>query len=214
MTQGQGAPVLGGIVLAAGEARRMGGRPKPLIERDGVPLVRRVALALLQAGVRDVVVVLGNQAAAIRSALAGLRVTVTVNADYRDGRVSSLRAGLSALFADVETVLVALADQPLLEAADVHELLQAFADRGPARVTVPRVDGVRGHPIVFDAGVGREILQRDAGYGARHWLQERPSEQSWFDSGNAHYCVDLDCPEDLARVERRYGCTLRWPAAA
>jgi CTP:molybdopterin cytidylyltransferase MocA len=214
VTQGPVAPVLGGILLAAGEARRMGGRPKPLIERDGVPLVRRVALALLHAGVRDVVVVLGTQAAAIRSALAGLPVTDTVNADYRDGRVSSLRAGLSALTADVGAVLVALADQPLLEAADVRELLQAFADRGSARATVPRVAGVRGHPIVFDAGVGREILQRDAGYGARRWLQEHPSELAWFDSGNAHYCVDLDCPEDLVRVERRYGCTLRWPAAA
>jgi len=214
VTQAQVAPVVGGIVLAAGEARRMGGRPKPLIERDGVPLVRRTALALLEAGVRDVVVVLGNHAAAIRLALDGLPVACTLNAGYRDGRVSSLRAGLAALPVDAGTVVVALADQPLLEAADVRELLQAFAGRRSSRATVPRVDGVRGHPVVFEAGVGREILQHDAGYGARHWLQEHPSQLSWFDSGNAHYCVDLDCPEDLARVERQYGCTLRWPAAA
>ena len=212
MTGGQVAPVVGGIVLAAGEARRMGGRPKALIERDGVPLVRCVTQALLDAGVRDVVVVLGHRAEAVTAALAGLPVACAVNDRYRDGRVSSLRAGLSALPNGVEAIVIALADQPLLGAEDVRALLRAFADRRQARAVVPRVHGVRGHPVVFEAGVGREILQRDTAFGARHWLQEHPAQRSWFDNGNDHYCVDIDSPGDLARVERRHGCTLRWPA--
>ncbi len=190
----------------------MGGRPKALIERDGVPLVRRVTQALLDAGVRDVVVVLGHRAEAVAAALAGLPIVCAINDHYCDGRVSSLRAGLSALPAGVEAIVVALADQPLLEAEDVRALLRAFGDRRTARAVVPRVHGVRGHPVVFEAGVGREILQRDAAFGVRHWLQEHPAQLSWFDNDNEHYCVDIDVPEDLARVERRYGCTLRWPA--
>jgi CTP:molybdopterin cytidylyltransferase MocA len=124
--------------------------------------------------------------------------------------VSSLRAGLAALPDGVAAIVIALADQPLLGAEDVRALLRAFDDGRPARAVVPRVHGVRGHPVVFEASVGREILQRDADFGARHWLQEHPAQLSWFD--NDHYCVDIDAPEDLARVERRYGCRLRWPA--
>jgi len=190
----------------------MGGRPKALIERDGVPLVRRVTQALLDAGVHHVVVVLGHRADAVAAALAGLPVACAVNDHYGDGRVSSLRAGLSALPDGVEAIVVALADQPLLGAEDVRALLRAFGDSRPARAVVPRVRGVRGHPVVFEAGVGREILQRDADFGARHWLQEHPAQLSWFDNDNDHYCVDIDAPEDLARVERQHGCTLRWPA--
>jgi CTP:molybdopterin cytidylyltransferase MocA len=212
VTGGQVAPVVGGIVLAAGEARRMGGRPKALIERGGVPLVRCVTQALLEAGVRDVVVVLGHRAEAVAAALAGLPVACAVNHHYCDGRVSSLRAGLSTLPDGVESIVIALADQPLLGAEDVRALLRAFDDCRPARAVVPRVHGVRGHPVVLEAGVGREILRRDADFGVRHWLQEHPAQLSWFDNDNDHYCVDIDAPEDLARIERRHGCTLRWPA--
>jgi molybdenum cofactor cytidylyltransferase len=214
VTGKQLAPVVGGIVLAAGEARRMGGRPKALIERDGVPLVRRVTQALLDADVRDVVVVLGHRAEAVAAALAGLPVACAVNAHYGDGRVSSVRTGLAALPDGVAAIVIALADQPLLGADDVRALLRAFDGRRPARAVVPRVHGVRGHPVVLEAAVGREILQRDAAFGVRHWLQEHPGQLAWFDNVNDHYCVDLDAPEDLERVERRHGCTLRWPADA
>ena len=49
----------------------MDGRAKPLIERDGVPLVRRVVQALLESGVREVVVVLGHRADEVAAALTG-----------------------------------------------------------------------------------------------------------------------------------------------
>jgi CTP:molybdopterin cytidylyltransferase MocA len=199
-------------VLAAGAAARMEGRTKALVERDGVPIVRRVATSLIEASIRDVVVVLGHRAEAVAAALEGLPVTCTVNADFADGHASSLRAGLSALPGHLDTIAIALADQPLLEASDVRDLLTAFARRGAARVVVPRVRRTRGHPVVLEAGVGREILQRAAGFGVRDWLQEHPGGLAWMDSGNDHYCVDLDSPADLALVARRYGCTLRWPA--
>ena len=50
----------------------MGGRPKALLERDRVPLVRRVAQAMLEGGLRDVVVVLGHCADQVAAAVAGL----------------------------------------------------------------------------------------------------------------------------------------------
>jgi CTP:molybdopterin cytidylyltransferase MocA len=76
---------------------------------------------------------------------------------------------------------------------------------------VPRVQGRRGHPVLLDAGAGREILRGDATYGAREWLDERPDEIAWFDSDNVHYIVDVDFPEDLERIAQRHGCALRWP---
>jgi len=202
---------LAGVVLAAGGARRMGGRPKALIERDGVALVRRVALALLEAGVADLVVVLGHRADELRPALDGLALRCVLNAGHAAGRASSLRAGLAALGEGGAGTVVALADQPLIEAGDVSALLDAYARRGAARAVVPRVAGERGHPVVLEPGVCREILRADPGYGARHWMQAFPDQVAWFDCGNTHYRVDLDAPRDLERVVAAYGCSLRWP---
>jgi molybdenum cofactor cytidylyltransferase len=205
------APVLGAVVLAAGEARRMDGRAKPLIERDGVPLVRRVVEALLAAGVGEVVVVVGHRSDEVAWAVHDLPVLVIVNEDYAAGHVRSLRKGLAALPDAVTAVLVALADQPLLEAADVSAVIDAGERRGPARAVVPRVQQRRGHPVMLDAGACAEILRGNAGYGAREWLDEHPDEVAWLDSDNLHYVEDVDFPEDLERIAQRHGCAMRWP---
>lgn len=199
------------IVLAAGEARRMDGRAKPLIERDGVPLVRRVARSLLDAGVGEVVVVVGHRSDDVSWAVHDLPVLVIVNDDYAAGHVRSLRRGLAAMSESVTAVLVALADQPLLEADDVRAVTDAYARRGPRRAVVPRVQQRRGHPVMLDDRACSEILRGHAGYGAREWLDEHPDEIAWLDSDNLHYVEDVDFPEDLERIAQRYGCSMRWP---
>jgi len=201
--------VFGAVVLAAGEAQRMGGRSKPLIERDGVPLVRRVIQALLDAGVDEVVVVVGHRADEVVWVVTDMPVRVVVNEAYAAGRATSLRKGLVELPDSVGATLVALADQPLLEAADVAALLEAWAQRGAARAVVPRVQERRGHPVVLEASACSEILRGDAGYGAREWMDEHPDEVAWFDSENLRYVEDVDYPEDLERIAQRHGCAMR-----
>jgi len=90
-------------------------------------------------------------------------------------------------------------------------LLRAFAGRGTARAVVPRVNGARGHPVVLERGVCREILQAAADLGARQWMDANPSQVAWFESPNTHYYEDVDCPADLERIARQNRCTMRWP---
>jgi CTP:molybdopterin cytidylyltransferase MocA len=147
----------------------------------------------------------------VGAALAGLSARTVHNADYATGRTGSLRAGLAALPAADATVVIALADQPLLEADDVARLLEAFARRGAARVVAPRVAGQRGHPLVVEGGVCRAIMTDAADVGIRQWMDAHPSQVAWLDCDNDRYCVDVDEPQDLERISRRYGCELRWP---
>jgi len=209
MTSPVAATAFGAVVLAAGGAQRMGGRAKPLIERDGVPLVRRAVQSLLGAGVGDIVVVVGYRADEVAWAVTDLPMRVVVNEEYAAGRVTSLRRGLLELPDSLEATLVVLADQPLLEVADVSAVIDAYARRGHARAVVPRVQQRRGHPVVLAASACSEILRGDAGYGAREWLDEHPDEVAWFDSDNVHYVEDIDYPEDLERIAQRHGCAMR-----
>jgi len=202
---------VGAVLLAAGEARRMGGRPKALLQLEGVPLVRRQAIALTDAGVRDVVVVLGHRADEVEPALRDVGASVVRNADFSSGRVSSVRAGLAALPAGLDAIVVALADQPLIDAHDVSALLRAFADRGAASAVVPCIDGERGNPIVLETAVRDAVLARDAGFGCRQWLATHPERIAYMHTANLHYRVDIDTQEDIETFAARYGRVLRWP---
>jgi CTP:molybdopterin cytidylyltransferase MocA len=209
---------IGGVVLAAGAGERMGRRPKGLLERDGVPLICRTITALQAAGADPVVVVLGHHADAIAPALPAATdapaVTVVRNPDPDRGQVSSQRLGLAALPGFLDAVIVALADQPLLEVADVRDLLDAFRARPPGTAVLhPVVDGARGNPVVFTAAVRDAILGRDDdAYGCRHWQAEHADAVARHATGNRHFVTDVDTPDDLARLARESGATLAWPA--
>lgn len=207
--------MVAGLVLAAGQGARLGGRPKSLLRLDGVPLLQRAVAALTGAGVADVVVVTGFHAEQIEPLLATLPVRTVRNPQPQDGPTSSLRAGLAAVRSPDSAVVVVLADQPLVEAADVTTLLDAWRAR-PEGIDVlfPQVHGQRGNPVILSAAVRNDLLSAPPAFGARDWQAAHPQRCRPWVTDNRHYRVDIDTAEDLARFTRETGRVLRWPARA
>lgn len=205
--------VVGAVLLAAGSGSRLGGKPKSLLELGGVPLIRRQLIALSGAGVDEVVVVLGHHADAIEASVRDFPVTLARNPSPDDGQASSVRTGLQALAGKLDAVVVALADQPMINAQDITDLISAFKKRGAAQMVVPRVGGEPGNPVIFEAALRDEWLAGDVNAACRRWREANPERVHWFDTDNSRYRVDIDTPEDLQRFTERTGHTLRWPAA-
>ena len=134
---------VGAVLLAAGAGSRLGGRPKALLELGGVPLVMRQLVALSGAGVDEVAIVLGHHAEAIEAAVREFPITLVRNPSPDDGQASSVRIGLQALSPKLDAVIVALADQPLINEQDITALIGAFKKRGDAAMVVPRVTVAR-----------------------------------------------------------------------
>ena len=128
---------IGAILLAAGEGRRMGGVAKPLIRLQGVPLISRHLVALSGAGVDEVVVVTGHARHAVEDAVRSFVVTLAHNEAHADGQQGSVRVGLAALSGPFDAVIVMPADQPLIGASDLTELIGAFKKRSAGHVVVP-----------------------------------------------------------------------------
>lgn len=205
---------VGAVVLAAGAGSRLGHRPKSLLELGGVPLIRRLLIALSGAGIDEVVVVLGHHADAIEPVVADFPLTLVRNPAPDDGQVSSLRLGLSTLSPKLDAVLVALADQPLLNAQDLTALIGAYKKR-PAgtQVVVPTVDGLPGNPVIFDATVRDAVLSGDAKLGCKQWQAQNPEAVYRWTTDTRRYRVDVDSEEDIERLAAETGHRLRWPTA-
>ncbi|MGZ4438044.1 MAG: nucleotidyltransferase family protein [Nocardioides sp.] len=143
-----------GLLLAAGEGRRMG-MPKVLLrDRQDVPYVDRAVGRLLDGGCAEVTVVLGAAAESARGLLdeAGWgeddAVSVVVADDYAQGMGASLRAGLDALAGcGSSAVLVSLVDLPDVDEAVVARVLDAHD--GPATLARATYAGVPGHPVLL-----------------------------------------------------------------
>jgi len=206
--------VVGAVLLAAGSGSRIGNRPKSLLELGGVPLIRRQLIALSGAGVDEVVVVLGHHADLIEPMVQSFPVTLVRNPNPDDGQVSSQRLGLAALTGKLDAVIVALADQPLINAQDITALIGAYKQRpDSASVVYPLVHGERGNPVMFSSDVREQILWGAANVGCRQWQAANAQAVAPFVTDNRRYRVDIDTPEDLEQFSRSTGHTLRWPAS-
>jgi CTP:molybdopterin cytidylyltransferase MocA len=203
---------IGAVLLAAGAGARMGGRPKALLELGGIPLVLRQLVALSGAGVDELVIVLGHHAEHIAPVIEHFPLTVVNNPHPDDGQVSSQRLGLAALNPNLDAVLVALVDQPLLDEQDITALIGAFKKRpeGTA-VMFPRVAGQPGNPVIFSGAVREQILAGDFNIGCRQWRDTHPEAVTSFDTDNRRFILDIDTLEDIERFVRETGHELRWP---
>jgi molybdenum cofactor cytidylyltransferase len=205
---------IGAVLLAAGEGVRMGGVAKSLIRLQGVPLINRQLIALSGAGVDEVVVVTGHARDAVEAQVQSFPVTLAYNPDYKSGQQSSVRVGLTALSGNFDAVFVVLADQPLIGAGDLTELIAAFKKRSGGHVLVPVVNGQRGNPIVLDATARADILASGTNLGCRNLIERQPELVSVHTSTNTRFITDLDTAEDVQQLAQRTGWTLELPAEA
>ncbi len=200
------------ILMAAGAGSRLGNRPKCLLQLDDEPLILRQINALKAAGADELVVVLGFYADAIAPWLSRCGVRIVQNPDPAQGQVSSQRIGLQQLSGRSNAVLMALADQPMIDSRDVIDLIARFALR-PAECLLmfPRVQDQPGNPVIFTPEVRDAVLSADQSFGCRQWRQVNRSSALPFDSDNRHYVIDIDTPEDIESFCRTTGRSLSWP---
>jgi molybdenum cofactor cytidylyltransferase len=176
-----------GLILAAGESRRMGS-PKALLRYRGQTFLDTL-ISLFAARCSPVIVVLGANAEEIRRGISGDAVFV-LNPDYRSGQTSSMQCGLRAIPIHAAGVLFTLADHPAVEASTIDALL---AEPRPL-IRVPRFEGRRGHPVWFSRPLLAEFLALPAHGAARDVVYSHVAETEYLDLNDAGIVADIDDP--------------------
>jgi molybdenum cofactor cytidylyltransferase len=189
--------LIAGLLLAAGGARRFGSQKLVAPLRD-LPLVRHAFDTLAEA-VDLVIVVVGSEGPAVARALDGTAAHVVENPDWARGLSTSIRCGVAAVPPDVDAVLIALGDEPLI-AADVSRSVAAAWREAQWPIVVARYEGVPGHPVLFDRSVFGELAALDGDVGARSVIARLPERVAYVDIA-APLPYDVDRPQDLRLVD-------------
>lgn len=198
----QRAPKIGALILAAGRSTRMGAANKLLAEVDGKPMVARAADAALASRARPVVLVTGHDADRVRAAIGSRQVTIVENPDYAAGMSTSLQRGLAAFGADVDGVLVCLADMPRVSAATLDRLIAAFNPVEGRAICLPTWNGKRGNPVLWARRFFPEMAELHGDVGARHLIGEHADLVCEVAMPDDAVLVDVDTPDALAAINR------------
>jgi molybdenum cofactor cytidylyltransferase len=188
------------IVLAAGRATRMGGPNKLLAEINRKTLVRSVVEQALASKASSVIVVTGHQDQEVRRALDGLAVTFTHNPRFASGLASSVKTGIAAVPADADAAVVCLGDMPLIDAALIDRLIDAFAPERTSLIAMPVSEGRRGNPVLWSRRFFAELMALEGDIGARHLIERHGEAVAEVAVEGPGAFLDIDTPEALAEA--------------
>ena len=177
-----------GLILAAGESRRMG-TPKALLRYKDESFLDTL-IGLFQARCAPVIVVLGASAQDVRAATTRA-ATFVENTHWQSGQTSSMQCGLRAVPPDCDGVLFTLVDHPSVALATLDALLA-----GNGRLLrVPRYQGKRGHPIWLSRDLVPEFLTLPETGAARDVVRSHVAETEFIDVDDPGIVADIDDPE-------------------
>jgi len=189
--------VTAGLILAAGESRRMG-TPKALLRYRGESFLDTL-IGLFAARCAPVIVVVGAAAPEIRRGTTRT-ATFVENERWQSGQTSSMQCGLRAVPPDAAGVLFTLVDHPAVAMETIDALLEASV-AGTGRKTaerpalcVPRYQGRNGHPIWFSRGLIAEFLALAESGAARDVVRAHANETEFVDVDDAGVVTDIDDP--------------------
>jgi molybdenum cofactor cytidylyltransferase len=189
--------VIAGLLLAAGRSRRFG-TDKLCAKLSGKAVIRWSAEALAE--LDAVFVVTPPGADATTQALSRLDVSFVVNLGRDEGMASSIRAGVAALPAEAEAVVISLADQPLVSQEMVRQLCDRWRLGGVSAVAPEYRDG-RGHPVLFGRDCFNALLALRGDIGARSVLDTLGDRLALIRVDEA-MPIDVDTPEALSSLQR------------
>jgi molybdenum cofactor cytidylyltransferase len=193
------APQIGGVILAAGEARRFGAQ-KLLARLDGRPLVQHVIDAANASCLEDITLVVGASADDLLAQLDLGRTRAVRNPDPGRGLASSLQIGLRSLEERLHAALVLLGDVPGVTTALIDELVARGREtRASAVTSVWR--GRRSPPVVLHKSLWPAAFALQGDLGMREVLKDQDVLE--FPVTDALGSLDdIDTPGDHARISR------------
>ncbi len=186
--------LIGGAVLASGEAARFGAN-KLLQDFEGRALVARAFDCLPESLTRRVVVTRWPEVAELGRA-AGLTAVKHELPDVSD----SIRLAAEAM-EGLDGALFLVGDQPLLTIESVERLLAAFCER-PNEAFRLSWQGVPGNPVVFPASVFPFLRSLAPGETGRAALRRAGVVVRLVEAGNEWETLDCDTPEALDKTRR------------
>ncbi len=194
--------MISAIILAAGEASRMG-RLKQLLPWGESTILGTVINNIQESELDGQIrVVLGAESERIKAELSDYNCQFLTNPDYTRGMFSSVMTGIKDLPQNTTGLLFMLADQPLVTTDIYNQLINYFKKEEPL-LLVPSYNQRRGHPLIISAELIPEIYKlREDGVpegGLRALLDKYEDEIEYYNLDQEGVIIDLDYYEDYQK---------------
>ena len=189
-----------GIILAAGEGKRMG-KVKLTLPLGNKQLIEWVLQAVKLAPLDKYFLVVRPEDKEIIKTGEKWGAEIVLNSEYRSGMSSSIRKALYQISSEeLEGFFVLLGDQPFINPSLLYKMIRAFTP-GKKEMIVPFYKDRQGNPVFFDVYWKDELMKLSGDMGGRVLIKTHPERIKRFKISDESILLDIDREEDYEKIK-------------
>ncbi|MCD6419997.1 MAG: nucleotidyltransferase family protein [Synergistetes bacterium] len=195
--------MISGILLCAGESKRMG-KEKLLLPFGSNTVIGHVLKQYTNSHLREVIVVVGANRNKLLPHIIKEKhpkLKIAINENYRYGMLSSLQEGIKVA-GNSNAYMVGLGDMPLICTEIINHLLLYYRDN---KIVQPVYNNIKGKPVIFPSNLRNEILSEDPiGKSPRDIVKKHPDMVELVEIPYKEIIIDMDTIEDYNKIRTLY----------
>jgi len=192
--------MISGILLAAGESRRMG-QPKLLLPWGNTTILEKVVDTYLKTQISELIVVVGTNQKSLKAILISKPVIIVENPYYQEGMSTSIRNGVEAASNQAEGYLIGLGDQPLITPDIINSLITVFSNEHPG-IAICSHKKKKGHPVIFARKFRQALCNLKGDIGGRTIIRKHGAEVKYVEVESEAIFMDIDTPDDYQKLDK------------
>ena len=189
-----------GIILAAGEGKRMG-KLKLTLPLGDKQLIEWVLQAVKLTPLDKYFLVVRPEDKDIIKIGKAWGAEIVLNPDFRKGMSTSIKKALLKINTqEAEGFFLILGDQPLITSKIINKLIKSFSP-GKEEIVVPYFKDKRGNPVLFDICWKDELMAVTGDVGGRVLIKAHPEKVKRVNVSDETILFDIDQEKDYLKAQ-------------
>ena len=186
-----------GILLAAGQSRRLKNENKLIKIFKGKPLIHHALNSVQNSKIKKLIIVLGYQFKEVKKNIKKNKKIIFVhNKNYKNGMSSSIKSGLKKISKKDKGFIILQSDMPFVKTSDINKIYNSII-RKKYLVHALKYKNRIGNPIGFDISILSKIKKIKGNIGAKYMVKRLKNSTNYIKVSSEKVFKDFDKASDF-----------------
>ena len=186
-----------GILLAAGQSRRLKNENKLIKIFKDKPLIHYALNSVQNSKIKKLIIVLGYQFKEVKKKIKKNKKIIFVhNKNYKNGMSSSIKSGLKKISKKDKGFIILQSDMPFVKTSDINKIYNSII-RKEYLVHALKYKNKIGNPIGFDISILKKFKKIRGNVGAKYMVKRLKNSTNFIKVSSNRVFKDFDKTSDF-----------------
>ena len=186
-----------GILLAAGQSRRLKNENKLIKIFKDKPLIHHALNSVQNSKIKKLIIVLGYQFKEVKKNIKKNKKIIFVhNKNYKNGMSSSIKSGLKKISKKDKGFIILQSDMPFVKTSDINKIYNSLI-RKKYLVHALKYKNRIGNPIGFDISILNKFKKIKGNIGAKYMVKRLKNSTNFIKVSSEKVFKDFDRASDF-----------------